>query len=118
METAVKREFIELPSEVLEKLSALAKKSGKSLKAYMEYVLTRKAVEENISPSNDPWYKDEENIKMVESGIKQLQTGTGRTYTSAELKSRLGYEVPNHIVPTSRRIPSILEQMRKYRSKA
>lgn len=90
METAVKREVVELPSDVLEKLSTLAKESGKSLKAYMEYILTRKAVGENISPSNDPWYKDEENIKMVEEGIRQLQSGTGRAYTSAELKNRLG----------------------------
>lgn len=72
MGTAVKREIIELPSDVLEKLSTLAKESGKSLKTSMEYILTRKADGENISPSNDPWYQDEENVKMVEEGIRQL----------------------------------------------
>ena len=58
----------------------------------METILKRKVIHlsDSVSPSNDPWFDDERNIKMVQEGIEQLKAGGGKIYTAAELKSRFG----------------------------
>ena len=43
-----------------------------------------------LSSSADPWFEDEENRRIVRSGINSLEAGGGKIYTSAELKQRLG----------------------------
>lgn len=59
METTLKRKNIDLPVEVLQKLSLMAVAQGRSLKAYIEQLLIAKAnsitieVHENPSPSGD-----------------------------------------------------------------
>lgn len=90
MELILKRENIDLPMDVLEKLSELACRSGKSLKCYMESVLTSKAEELNPSPSHDSWFDKPENMRIVNQGIRQLEKGEGRVFTASELKTRLG----------------------------
>ena len=90
METVMKRKSVDLPSDVLDRLSGMALRSGKTLKAYMESVLTGKAELVSPSPSGDAWFDDEENISMVKDGIADLESGKGNVYSSAELKARLG----------------------------
>lgn len=89
MEAVLKRKSVDLPADVLARLSAMAVASGRTLKSYMENVLTCKA-EENPSPSNDPWFDDPENMKIVKRGIKELEEGKGKVYTASQLKARLG----------------------------
>ena len=68
----------------------MAAVSGQSLKGFMESVLEGKAMEgNNPSPSNDPWFDDEENMSIVNKGITQFKNGEGREYTAAQLKERL-----------------------------
>lgn len=88
MENVMKRKSVDLPSDVLDRLSEMAVRSGKTLKAYMESVLTGKAG--SPSPSGDAWFDDDENIRMVKDGIDDLDSGKGNVYSSAELKTRLG----------------------------
>lgn len=90
METILKRKVIHLSADVLERLAEMAKCSGKTLKSYMESILTLKASKNSVSPSNDPWFDDERNIKMVQEGIEQLKAGRGKIYTADELNSRFG----------------------------
>lgn len=90
METTMKRKIVDLPSDILERLSEMAVKSGKTLKAYMEGVLASKAEEGRVSPSGDEWFDDEENMRIVKKGIGDLESGDSRVYTSSELKMRLG----------------------------
>lgn len=90
MDVSLQRSNIDLPADVMQKLSQLAIRSGKSLKSYMESVLTTKAHEARISPSGDIWFDDPENIKLVQRGIEQLDRGEGKTYTANELSARLG----------------------------
>ena len=90
METILKRKVIHLSADVLERLAEMAKCSGKTRKWYMESILTLKASKNSVSPSNDPWFDDERNIKMVQEGIEQLKAGRGKIYTADELKSRFG----------------------------
>lgn len=68
----------------------MAVASGKTLKSYMENVLVSKANEGNPSPSNDPWFDNPENVKMVKCGMRQLEQGEGKVYTASQLKARLG----------------------------
>lgn len=86
----MKRKIVDLPSDILERLSEMAVKSGKTLKAYMEGVLASKAEEGRVSPSGDEWFDDEENMRIVKKGIEELESGDSRVYTSSELKMRLG----------------------------
>ena len=90
MENVMKRKSVDLPSVVLDRLSEMAVRSGKTLKEYMESVLTVKAEHGSPSPSGDAWFDDEENIRMVKDGIEDLESGKGNVYSSAELKTRLG----------------------------
>ena len=90
MEIILKRKSIDLPLDVLESLSEMARKSGNTLKGYMESILMNKAAEANPSPSGDTWFENPENIRIVKHGIKQIEEGKGTIYTASELKAHLG----------------------------
>ena len=71
-----KRKNIDLPVDVLQRLSVLAASQGKSLKAFIEHLLVVKAnsisveVLENPSPSGDSFFEDAEN--MAARGAKVI----------------------------------------------
>ncbi|MDE6027675.1 MAG: hypothetical protein K2G23_06360 [Muribaculaceae bacterium] len=98
METSlnIKRKNIDLPVEILQKLSMLAVAQGKSLKNYIETILIAKAnsvtieVNENPSPSGDPWFNEAENMESVKRGIEEMKAGKGKAYSMEELKNLLG----------------------------
>ena len=98
MATAItlKRKNIDLPVETLQKLSIMAVAQGKSLKKYIETLLIAKAdsvsidVNENPSPSGDPWFDDPRNIEMINRGIEDMKAGRGRTFTMDEIRDILG----------------------------
>jgi len=98
METTIKRKNIDLPVEVLQKLSLLAVAQGRSLKAFIEQLLIAKAnsisveVHENPSPSGDPWFNVPENIDSdsVHRGIQEMNEGQGEAYIMDEIRRRLG----------------------------
>ena len=64
METIIKRKNIDLPIEVLQKLSLMAVAQGRSLKAYIEQILINKA--------------------------NSISIGQGRAYTMDEIRKSLG----------------------------
>ena len=92
----LKRKNIDLPADVLQKLSLMAVAQGKSLKGYIEYILISKAdsisieVSDNPSPSGDEWFKNQENIKEVKEGISQQLKGKTKAYSMDEIKDILG----------------------------
>ena len=92
----VKRKNIDLPVDILQKLSVMAAMHGKNLKAYIEGLLIDKAnsisveVTENPSPSDDPWWNDPHNVAEVNEGIAQYKAGKVKEYTVEELKTRYG----------------------------
>ncbi|MCI7314797.1 MAG: hypothetical protein PUI86_03350 [Bacteroidales bacterium] len=90
METTIKCQNIELPADVMDKLADMALQSGKTLKAYIESVLTGKVRGNGISPSNDPWFDDEENLNLLKRGINDIQSGNSRIYSVPEIKMLLG----------------------------
>ena len=96
METTIKRKNIDLPVDVLQKLSLMAVAQGCSLKAYIEQLLIAKAnsitieVRENPSPSGDKWFDDAENMESVRRGIQEMDDGKGKAYTIDEIRERLG----------------------------
>ena len=90
MELSIQSSTVGLPADIMERLSQLALSSGKSLKSYMESVLTDKATESDVSPSGDKWFDDPENMRIVMHGIEQARRGEGKTYTASQLSSRLG----------------------------
>lgn len=96
MDTTIKRKNIDLPADVLHKLSLMAVSQGKSLKAYIEQLLISKAnsinveVSENPSPSGDEWYDDPQNMASVQKGIEEMNAGKERLYSMEEIKKRLG----------------------------
>lgn len=93
---ALKRKNIDLPNDTWQKLSLMAVASGKSLKAYVESLLTDKAdsisvrVESSPSPSGDEWFDDERNIKIVQKGIEQKRKGEVKAYSIEDIQSLLG----------------------------
>lgn len=95
-QAVVKRKNIDLPIEILQKLSLMAVANGKSLKAYIENILINKAnsinieVSENPSPSNDEWFKNAENLEEVERGIGMVNEGKTKYYSVKQLKDLLG----------------------------
>ena len=65
-----KRKNIDLPIETLQKLSIMAASQGKSVKAFIEYILVSKAdtlkIEvSNPSPSNDDYFANPANLAEV-----------------------------------------------------
>lgn len=96
MDTTIKRKNIDLPADVLQKLSLMAVSQGRSLKAYIEQLLISKAnsinveVSENPSPSGDEWYDDPQNMASVQKGIEEMNAGKERLYSMEEIKKRLG----------------------------
>jgi len=80
---------ITLSPNILERLSQKAACSGKSLKAYIEGILSDDA-KDNPSPSGDPWFDNPDNIRMVEQSISQIKHENCKIYTAAELKRRMG----------------------------
>ena len=96
METTIKRKNIDLPVDVLQKLSMMAVAQGRSLKAYIEQLLIAKAnsisieVHENPSPSGDEWFENAENLDSVRRGIQEMNEGKGKDFTMDEIRDRLG----------------------------
>lgn len=92
----IKRKNIDLPNEVIQKLSLMAVSQGKSLKKFIETILINKAnsitieISENISPSDDEWFNDQENIASVKRGVAQMQNGEARPVSLGEVKDILG----------------------------
>lgn len=92
----IKRKNIDLPVDVLQKLSLMAVARGLSLKKFIETILITKAnsvaveVKENPSPSGDPWFDDPENIASVKQGIAEMKAGKGRVYSMEEIRDLLG----------------------------
>ena len=81
---------IDLPAVALQRLSALAEKSGMSLKKYIEGVLLDNAKIESPSPSGDSWFDNPENIKLVEQGVKDFEQGKCVRYSQADFKTKFG----------------------------
>lgn len=71
-----KRKNIDLPVDMLKKLSIMAASQGKSLKAFIENLLVMKAedfheeAKENPSPSGDPYFEDSYNLEEIEKRVK------------------------------------------------
>lgn len=93
---AIKRKNIDLPVDILQKLSVMAENHGKSLKAYIEGILIKEANTpsergtENPSSSNDSWWNNPNNVAEVNEGIAQYKAGMGQVYTIEEIKDKLG----------------------------
>lgn len=96
METTIKRKNIDLPVDVLQKLSLMAVAQGRSLKAYIEQLLIAKAnsisveVHDNPSSSGDKWFDEPENMESVRRGIQEMNENKGTAYTMDEIRKRLG----------------------------
>lgn len=92
----IKRKNIDLPVDTLQKLSIMAVAQGKSLKNFIETILITKAnsvavtVDENPSPSGDPWFNDPENVASVKRGMDDIKTGRSRAYSMDEIRDLLG----------------------------
>ena len=92
----IKRKNIDLPVDTLQKLSIMAVAQGKSLKNYIETILITKAnsvavtVDENPSPSGDPWFNDPENVASVKRGMDDIKAGKSRAYSMDEIRDLLG----------------------------
>ncbi|MBD5321818.1 MAG: hypothetical protein HDS01_03485 [Bacteroides sp.] len=92
----IKRKNIDLPVDTLQKLSIMAVAQGKSLKNFIETILITKAnsvavtVDENPSPSGDPWFNDPENVASVKRGMDDIKAGKSRAYSMDEIRDLLG----------------------------
>lgn len=93
MEATLTMPKLSLSEEVLLQLSMSAKKAGKSLKTYMETLLSREAMaqakSDNPSPSGDPWWDDPRNVAEVDAGIADYKAGRVRSFSDEELKDLL-----------------------------
>lgn len=91
----IKRKNIDLPVDTLQKLSIMAVAQGRSLKNYIETILINKAnsvsveVNENPSPSGDPWFDDPENMASVRRGIEDIKAGRCRAYSMDDIRKLL-----------------------------
>lgn len=85
-----KRKNIDLPVDVLQKLSVMAASQGKSLKAFIENLLILKAdsisveVSANPSPSADPFFEDPDNLAEIEVRVKEHKAGKAKTAITLE----------------------------------
>ena len=97
METTIKRKNIDLPVDVLQKLSLMAVAQGRSLKAYIEQLLIAKAnsisveVRDNPSPSGDKWFDEPENMESVRRGIQEMNENKGTAYTMDEIRKSMAF---------------------------
>ena len=85
-----KRKNIDLPVDVLQRLSVLAASQGKSLKAFIEHLLVKAnsisvEVLENPSPSGDSFFEDAENMAEISARVKAHKAG--KTKSAIKLKS-------------------------------
>ena len=84
-----KRKNIDLPVDVLQRLSVLAASQGKSLKAFIEHLLVVKAnsisVEVLENPSGDSFFEDAENMAEISARVKAHKAG--KTKSAIKLKS-------------------------------
>jgi hypothetical protein len=99
---ALQRKNIDLPVEVLRKLSIMAAAKGESVKAFIEDLLVKKAnslrIEvkssnpDNPSPSGDPWFDDPQNLKIVNEAVAEYKSGKskGKEYSIEEIQKLLG----------------------------
>jgi hypothetical protein len=90
------RKIIDVENNVLQTIKLAAAATGLSVKKYIEHLIATDAkryeisiTKKNPSPSNDPWFDDPENIKMMELGAKQLREGKGKEISLDELKGML-----------------------------
>ena len=92
MEVTVKRKNIDLPIDILQKLSEKAMAQGQSLKAYIEQVLISNANDSinNPSPSGDSWFDNPQNKEEIKLGIADLKAGKSKNYSMDEIKALLG----------------------------
>lgn len=75
-----KRKNIDLPIEILQKLSIMAASQGKSLKAFIEHILVSKADSLkleilNPSPSGDEYFTDPINLAEVDERAREYREG-------------------------------------------
>lgn len=92
-----KRKNIDLPADVLQKLSVLAASQGKSLKAFIEHLLVAKAnsvsveISDNPSPTSDPFFENPANRAEVEARVKAHKAGKTKTavtlHSAEEIKN-------------------------------
>lgn len=93
-----KRKNIDLPVDVLQKLSIMAAAQGKSVKAFIENLLVAKAntltIEiSNPSPSNDPYFAETANLTEIEQRVKAHKEGK----TKATVILRSSEDINNFI---------------------
>ena len=98
METTIQttRKIIDVENDVLQTIKIAAASTGLSVKKYIEHLIARDAKQyqisirkNNPSPSNDPWFDNPENMKLMELGSQQLKEGKGREVSLEELKGML-----------------------------
>lgn len=95
MDVTLKRKNIDLPSDVLQKLSIMAACQSKSLKAFIESVLVHTAnsvnieISENPSPSGDTWWNDPRNVAAVNRGLEDLKNKRGKEYSKDDIENLL-----------------------------
>ena len=86
-----KRNNIDLPVDVLQRLSVLAASQGKSLKAFIEHLQVVKAnsnsveVLETPSPSGDTFFEEAENMSEISARVKAHKAA--KTKSAIKLKS-------------------------------
>jgi hypothetical protein len=91
------RKIIDLENNVLQTVKLAAAATGLSVKKYIEHLITIEAKryetsvisKKNPSPSNDTWFDDPENMKMMELGSKQLREGQGKKVSLEDIKGML-----------------------------
>ncbi len=96
MEVVLKRKNIDLPVDILQKLSLVAISQSKSLKAYIEDILISKAnsisvsLNDSPSPSGDKWFDNPENMQSVNRGRNDVLHGRTKVYSMDDVKNVLG----------------------------
>ena len=83
MEKTIKRKNIDLPVDVLQKLSMMAVAQGRSLKAYIQ-------VEALIMEGFLPIVPLESPPPERRRGIQEMSEGKGKAFTMDEIRDRLG----------------------------
>ena len=47
-------------------------------------------VNENPSPSGDPWFDNPDNMASINRGIEEMKAGKGQAYSMDEIRNLLG----------------------------